>query len=145
MHIDTKAFIDYYNKCPINVRESLKDMFKAPITEYLIYSIKTYEDAIPIDDTLDAQISAMLKLGTITKALNDGWKVSGTFYYPTFIITNNTFNFHEIKSEKHIIESQQEFPNSTPIFGLYRDRELAQHSGETFISLWRDFYLGSKI
>lgn len=153
MHIDTKSFIDYYNECPMNVRESLKDMFKAPITEYLIYSIKTYEDAsnrvykkvIPVDDTLDAQISAMLKLGTITKALNDGWKVSGTFYYPTFMIINNTFNFHEVKSEKYVIESQQEFPNSTPIFGLYRDKELAQHSGETFIALWRDFYLGGKI
>lgn len=151
MNLDVKAFIQYYDKCSPNVRESLKEMFKEPITKYLTYIIKTYEDAsnrlynrvIPVEDkVLDAQATASLKLGTITKALNDGWHPSGVFYYPTFIISGNTFKFHEVRSGKCVLEDQQEFPNAKPFFGLYRDPELAQHSGETFLALWRDFYLG---
>ena len=151
MQLDTKSFIQYYDKCTPAVRESLKEMFKEPITKYLIYTIRTYEDAskrlygrvLPVEDKiLDTQASASLKLCVITKALNDGWYPSRIFYYPTFIISNNTFKFYDVKTGKCVVEDQQEFPNAKPFFGLYRDPELAQHSGEAFLSLWRDFYLG---
>ena len=154
MQLDTKSFIQYYDKCTPAVRESLKEMFRDPITKYLIYIIRTYEDAskrlygriVPVEDKiLDAQVSASLKLGVITKALNDGWHLSETFYYPTFIISNNTFKFRDVKTGKYVLEDQQEFPNAKPFFGFYRDPELAQHSGETFLALWRDFYLGGKL
>ena len=148
---DTKQFLSYYNNSPLEVRESLKGMFKDIIMEYLTFTIKTYEDAsnrvygkiIQLDDkVLDIQASATVKLNIIGKALNDGWKPSGIFYYPTFVIKGNTFSFSEVKTGKYSIEEAQEFPNQRPLFGLYRDPELAEHSGKIFLNLWRDFYLG---
>jgi len=151
VQMDTKQFITYYDSCSLEVRESLKGMFKDIINRYLIFSIKSYENAsnrvygkiVQIDNnTFDIQSNAAMKLNIITRALNDGWKVSGIFYYPIFMIKGNTFNFSEVKAGKYILEEGQEFPNQKPFFGLYRDPELAEHSGKTFLNLWRDFYLG---
>lgn len=145
--LSTKDFIDFYESCTPKVRESLKKLFNPVIMEYLIYSIKTFEDAsirvlgkvMEFDSELDKQSTASMKLKIISEALNDGWEPENIYYYPTFFIEGGIFKLQEIKMG-NIDSPYMEFPNNSPEF-YFRDRELADYVATTFIDLWKNFYI----
>lgn len=145
--ISTKDFIDFYNSCTPKVRESLKKLFNPLIIEYLIYSIKTFEDAslrtlgkvLELDPNLDKQSIASMKLRIITEALNDGWEPTNIYFYPSFFIENGVFKLQDIRVA-NINTPCIEFPNKSPEF-YFRDRELADYAAQNFISIWKDFYI----
>lgn len=147
INIDTKSFIEFYESCTPKVRDSLKGLFNPIIMEYLIYSIKTYEDAslrtlgkvMEFDSSLDKRAQASMKLRVISEALNDGWEPVDIFYYPTFFIEGGVFKFREIKIG-NINTPNTEFPNNSPEF-CFRDRELADYASKAFMDLWKDFYI----
>lgn len=147
INVSTKDFIDFYDSCIPKVREDLKKLFNPVILEYLIYTIKTFEDAsirlfgkvIELDPELNIQSKASAKLKIISEALNDGWEPRDIFYYPVFFIENGVFKLQELRAGNINIPST-EFPNNSPEF-YFRDRELANHAAQTFLSLWRDFYV----
>lgn len=151
INLNTKDFIDFYESCSLKVRESLKGLFNPVIMEYLIYSIKTFEDAsiralgkvIELDPSLDKQSQASMKLRIIAEALNDGWEPENIFYYPVFFIDGGVFKLQEIKAG-NISVPYTEFPNNSPEF-YFRNRELADYAAQAFISLWRDFYIKKKL
>lgn len=151
INLSTKDFIDFYDSCAPKVREVLKGLFNPVIMEYLIYSIKTFEDAsirvlgkvVEFDKSLDAASVASMKLKIISEALNDGWSPEGSFYYPSFGVENGVFKAQEIKSGNINYECT-EFPNNFPEF-YFRNRELADYAAQTFISLWKDFYIKKRV
>lgn len=145
--LNTKDFIDFYESCVPKVREALKKLFNPVIMEYLIYSIKTFEDAsirvlgkvMEFSSELDKQSIASMKLKIISEALNDGWEPEDVYYYPVFIIDSGMFKLQEIKVG-NINMPTIEFPNNSPEF-YFRDRELADYVATTFIDLWKNFYI----
>lgn len=151
INLNTKDFLDFYESCLPKVREALKTLFNPIIMEYLIYSIKTFEDAsirvlgkvMEFDSSLDIQSIANMKLKIISEALNDGWNPEGVFYYPAFIVENGIFKLQEIKMGNINYECT-EFPNNFPEF-YFRNRELADYAAQTFINLWKDFYIKKKV
>lgn len=148
--LDTKDFIEFYDSCTPRVREALKSLFNPIIMEYLIYSIKTFEDAslrtlgkvVEFDAELDKQSKASMKLKIISEALNDGWEPTDIYYYPSFYIEGGVFKLQDIKLGNINIPTT-EFPNNSPEF-YFRNRELADYASQNFIELWRDFYIKNK-
>jgi len=104
--------------------------------------IKSFEEAVVITgelslDQFQPKMEALYRLTIITKALNGDWKpdphdVNQDKYYPCFrflSMSHNTFKYLGCSN------------NASHIFGsmqlCYKSVELAKHSGETFIDLWK--------
>ena len=142
LQIETQNFLNFYDKCTPEIRESLKPLFGTPIIEYLAFKIKTYEDAsnyvygkvfelnIP-----DKKAENFAKLQVITKALNDGWNETTDYYYPTFVIEDNQFKFKDIKRGKF----ETMYPFSSPF--KFRDSQLAEYCAKQFIQMFKEFYI----
>lgn len=141
LQLDTQSFLNYYDSCSLEIRESLKSLFEKQINEYLMFIIKDYKSActrlygkaIDIVTTTPKSV-AFIKLDTITQALNDGWTPTPVFFYPTFEILDGKFKFKDVKQSKPV--------NVFPTYPIlkYRNPELAQYSGEQFIKLWEELY-----
>lgn len=144
LQVDAQSFLDFYDKCTPEIRESMKPLFGPQIVEYLCFKIKSYEDASKylygkvLDlNNLDLKSQVFTKLTTITNALNDGWdkSKSAVYYYPTFTITDGMFEFKDVKQGGY----SNIHPFSNPF--KFRDAALAKYAADNFLNLWRAFYV----
>jgi hypothetical protein len=146
LQLESQSFLDYYDACTLEMRESLKIWFNKQVIEYLTFLIKDFESAskrlygkvVTLDSAFNVNTVASIKLNIITEALNDGWTPRDGGYVPVFSLENNTFKFNTVK-----LINLNKLDKTNIMYGqplLYRDLELAEYSGKQFISIWKDYY-----
>lgn len=131
-----------------------KDFFKRDIAD----RVKTYEDALNVlgvedfltvrngstctfGKLLSSHMVAYIKLRTIIKALNEGWKPNWNDgyeckYYPYFVMSPSSFAF----SGSAYADSFAHAGSGSLL--CLKSKELSDYCGKQFIDLWRDVQLG---
>lgn len=136
--------------------------------------VKSYEDAcrelgikaVSFDYLPERErkhLSALIKLETITKALNEGWENpqngEGYVYWPWFYILNNKKEVEDYRDRGYTVVELEGFKNTSGLaysgssdapsgtnadFGsrlCFKSRDLAVYAAKTFTSLYADYLL----
>lgn len=136
--------------------------------------VKSYEDAclelgikaVSFDYLPERErkhLSALIKLETITKALNEGWENpqngEGYVYWPWFYILNNKKEVEDYRDRGYTVVELEGFKNTSglaysnshnapsnayAVIGsrlCFKSRDLAVYAAKTFTSLYADYLL----
>ncbi len=155
-------------------REMLEHLFGNDCKVKITDVVKSYEDACKVlgikpvnfdylPEREKRHVSAMLKLETITKALNEGWENpqngEGYVYWPWFIILNNKKEVEDYRDRGYTVVELEGFKNTAGLayscstnapshtaahFGsrlCFKTRDLAIYAAKTFTALYADWML----
>lgn len=155
-------------------RKMLEHLFGNDCKVKITDVVKSYEDACKVlgikpvnfdylPEREKRHVSAMLKLETITKALNEGWENpqngEGYVYWPWFIILNNKKEVEDYRDRGYTVVELEGFKNTAGLacsdsicapsstaarIGsrlCFKTRNLAIYAAKTFTALYADWML----
>ncbi len=143
--IDLQKARTLYPKATGDFKDMLENTFGSKLQQDITERVKSYEDAcrelgirpLDFDGYDEADEIAYIKLKTIAKALNEGWKPNWTNsneykYYPWFDLSSGSSRSYYYR----------DFASSAVGSRLcFRSKELAIYAGKQFIEIYKDFMI----